>query len=94
MYLDHEYLRFLNKSDSDSLFNYNQKDRLYWYNTENLIKSVYEESYNNKNFQNITEYQLPYKFGKSKDTLIVYSNYKTQYLIKRSDIKFIEYVFD
>ncbi len=94
MYLDHEYLRFLNKSDGDSLFYYNQKDRLYWYNTEMLIKSVYESTYNTKNHQYIDEYQLPYKFGKSKDTLIAFSNYKTQYLIKRSDIKFKEYVFN
>ncbi|MEG0851980.1 MAG: hypothetical protein RSH24_19070 [Flavobacterium sp.] len=95
LYLDNEYLRFLNKStDEDSLYHYNKKDRLYWYNNDKFIKSVYEESYNTKDFQNITEYQIPFKFGGSKDTLVVQSNHKTLYLIKRSNIKFTEYVFD
>lgn len=95
LYLDNEYLRFLNKSsDADSLYHYDKKDRLYWYNNDKFIKSVYEESYNTKDFQNITEYQIPFKFGGSKDTLVVQSYQKTLYLIKRSNIKFIEYVFD
>lgn len=94
-YLDNKYLRFLNKSsDEDSLYHYNKKDRLYWYNNDKFIKSVYEENYNTKNYQYINEYQIPYKFGLSKDTLIVQSNYKTLYLIKRANIKFEEYVFD
>lgn len=95
LYLDAQYLRFLNKSsENDSLYSYNQKDRMYWYNTDKFIKSVYEESYNTKNFQNIVEYQLPYKFANSKDTLIVQSNSKILYLTKQSNIKFTEYVFD
>lgn len=67
---------------------------MYWYNNEKFIKSVYEESYNNKNFQYINEYQIPYKLVQSKDTLVVQSNHKTLYLIKRFDIKYREYVFD
>jgi len=94
LYLDNEYLRFLRKSSDDDSYYYNKKDRLYWYNNEQFIKSVYEESYNTKNYQYINEYQIPYKFGQSKDTLIVQSNYKTLYLIKRVNIKFKEYVFD
>lgn len=95
LYLDNEYMRFLNKSsESDTVYYYNKKNRLYWYNTEQFIKSVYESSYNTKNYQNIEEYQIPYKFGKSKDTLIVQSNYKTLYLIKKTNIEYIEYVFD
>lgn len=94
LYLDNEYLRFLNKSEDDGSFYYNKEHRMLWYNNEQFIKSVYEESYNTKNFQYITEYQIPYKFGLSKDTLIVQSNHKTLYLIKRSNIKFTEYVFD
>ena len=95
LYLDNEYLRFLNKStDEDCLYHYNKKDQLYWYNNEQFIKSVYEESYNNKNFQYINEYQIPYKLVQSKDTLVVQSIHKTLYLIKRFNIKFTEYVFD
>lgn len=93
LYLDNEYLRFLRKSSDDDSYYYNKKDRLYWYNNEQFIKSVYESSYNTKNFQNIEEYQIPYKFGQSKDTLIVQSNNKLLYLTKKSDIKFIEYDF-
>lgn len=93
LYLDNEYLRFLRKSSDDDSYYYNKKDRLYWYNNEQFIKSVYESSYNNKNYQNIEEYQIPYKFGQSKDTLIVQSNSKLLYLTKKSDIKFIEYDF-
>ena len=93
LYLDNEYLRFLRKSSDDDSYYYNKKDRLYWYNNEQFIKSVYESSYNTKNFQNIEEYQIPYKFGQSKDTLIVQSNGKLLYLTKKWDIKFIEYDF-
>lgn len=67
---------------------------MYWYNNEQFIKSVYESSYNTKNYQNIEEYQIPYKLVQSKDTLVVQSNHKTLYLIKRFNIKFTEYVFD
>ena len=93
LYLDTEYLRFLNKSSEDDSCYYNKKNRLYWYNTDILIKSVYESSYNTKNYQNIKEYQLPFKFGQLKDTLIVQSNGEILYLIKKADIKFIEYDF-
>lgn len=93
LYLDNEYLRFLRKTSDDDSYYYNKKDRLYWYNNEQFIKSVYESSYNTKNYQNIEEYQIPYKFGQSKDTLIVQSNSKLLYLTKKSDIKFIEYDF-
>lgn len=93
LYLDNEYLRFLRKSSDDDSYYYNKKDRLYWYNNEQFIKSVYESSYNTKNYQNIEEYQIPYKLVQSKDTLVVQSNSKLLYLTKKSDIKFIEYDF-
>lgn len=93
LFFDTEYLRFLNKSSEDNSYYYNKEDRLYWYNTDILIKSVYESSYNTKNYQNIQEYQLPFKFGQLKDTLIVQSNGKILYLIKKADIKFTEYDF-
>ena len=54
---------------------------MYWYNNEQFIKSVYESSYNTKNYQNIEEYQIPYKLVQSKDTLVVQSNHKTLYLV-------------
>lgn len=95
MYLDTDYLRFLNKSsDSDSLYACNAKDKFHWYNQDLFIKSVHEEGSNTKNYHNISEYQIPYKFGLTKDTLIVQDNGKILYLLKRSDIKFTEYVFD
>lgn len=93
LYVDNEYLIFLNKSSEDDSYYYNKKDKLYWFNTDTFIKSVYESSYNTKNYQNIQEYQLPYKFGQLKDTLIIQSNGKILYLIKKGDIKFVEYDF-
>lgn len=95
LFLDNQYLRFLNKSsDGDSLYAYNSKNKFYWYNENQLIKSVHESDFNSKNFQNINQYQIPYKFGQSKDTLVVQSNGTLLYLIKKTNVDYTEYVFD
>lgn len=93
-YLDNEYLRFLNKSDNDPMYYCNAKQKFYWYNEDLYIKSLYEDQFNTDNWQNIAEYQLPYKFGQSKDTLIVQSAGQILYLTKQNNVEYEEYSFD
>lgn len=95
LFLDQDYLRFLNKAsnDNDSLYSYNSKNKFHWFNEGNFINSLQQFEFNSKDFQNIQEYQIPYKFGQLKDTLIVQSNGKILYLTKKGDIKFVEYDF-
>lgn len=88
LYLDHEYLRFLNKRSDGSFYSLGDR-RFYWFSEHNFIKSIYQRD-NEKNFKNIEEFQLPYQFGESKDTLIVQSDKKILYLLKRENIDYTE----
>lgn len=88
LYLDNEYLRFLKKRDNEMFYSY-EKDRFYWFSEDKFIKSMYQRSYE-KNFKNIEEFQLPYRFGESKDTLIVQSNRKVLYLLKKENVSYTE----
>lgn len=94
LYLDNDYLRFLNKSPNDPMYYCNIKERFYWYNEDIYIKSLYEDQYNSNNWQNIMEFKLPYKFGQSKDTLIVQSGGQVLYLTKQFNVEYKEYPID
>ena len=88
MFLDGTYLRFLNKSDEG--FSMSKKNRFYWFNDKSFIKSVYKYDYG----ENLSEFQLPYKFGQTNDTLIVQSQGKVLYLLKNEPVEYTEYVFE
>ncbi|HLV46563.1 MAG TPA: hypothetical protein VKY32_05940 [Flavobacterium sp.] len=88
MFLDDTYLRFLNKSDNG--FSMSGKNRFYWFNDDHFIKSVHKLDFG----ENIFEFQLPYRFGQTKDTLIVFSQEKRVYLIKTEPVEYTEYVFE
>ena len=94
LYLDNNYLRFLNKVNQEDTYSVNSKHRFYWYNENNFIKSVYQEKYSNQNSEILQEFQLPYKFGNSKDTLIVQNNGRIMYLLKTENVDFTEYSFE
>ncbi len=91
LYLDTVHLKFLNKSTDDDSYFYNKSDQHYWFNENQFIKSVLESSYNTKNYQNILEYQIPYKLVPTKDTLVVQNQGKVMYLVKTANVKVIEY---
>src|SRR5690606_2216447 len=94
LFLDDNYLRFLNRSNPDEKYTVNAKDRFYWYDENNFIKSLYHQNFPYQNTETIDEFQLPYKFGETKDTLIVQSDGRIIYLLKTEDVDYEEYFFD
>ena len=96
LFLDQDYLRFLNKSsnDNDTLFSHNSKNKFHWFNEGNLINALQQFEFNSKDFQNIQEYQFPYKFGQTKDTLIIQSRGDILYLLKKISVDYEEYTID
>lgn len=94
LFLDDNYLRFLNLVNNGDTYSYNIKNRFYWYNENNFIKSVYKQEYSNQNAQFLEEFQVPYKFGETKDTLIVQQNGRVMYLLKTTDVEYTEYSFE
>lgn len=96
LFLDQDYLRFLNKAlnENDSLYSYNSKNKFHWFNEGNFINTLQEFEFNSKDFQNIEEYQFPYKFGQTKDTLIIQNRGHILYLLKKINVEYEEYTID
>lgn len=96
LFMDNMYLRFLNKSQENDEVGYylNKRERLYWYNDDKFIKSLHQDEYGNKYFDYYQEFQLPYRFGETKDTLIIQSNGRVVYLLKTDEVEYIEYSFE
>jgi hypothetical protein len=93
LFLDNDYLRFLNiaSTNGDTIYQFNGVNKFHWYNQGNFIMALHQSQYNSSNYQNIQEYQFPYKFGTTKDTLILQCNGKILYLLKKIDVKYKEY---
>lgn len=92
IYFDNTYLRFLNqRQDNDTLFYTFVRNRFYWFNENNMIKSLYQHDFEKEGIKGIQEFQLPYRFGNTKDTLIVQNNKKILYLIKKEPVLYVEY---
>lgn len=89
-YIDSEYLRLLKKSSNvnDSLYNYNSNNTFYWYNEGVFLRTLYYSGNTSSSFQNILEYQFPYKFGETKDTLIIQNNENILYLLKKINVNY------
>lgn len=94
LFLDDNYLRFLNKSNPNEKYAVDSKNRFYWCNENNYIKSLYHQSFLYQNTEIIEEFQLPYRFGETNDTLIVQSDGKIMYLLKTEDVDYEEYSVD
>lgn len=94
LYFDNLYLRFVNKVNHGNTYSANSKHRFYWYNENNFIKSVYKENYSYQNTEILQEFQLPYKFGETKDTLLIQNNGTIMYLLKTENVDFTEYSFE
>lgn len=92
LFLDIQYLRFLNKSRNvnDSVYILNSKNKYLWYNEAGFIKSLFQAQQADK-LITIKEYQFPYKFGQTKDSLIVENNGKVYYLLKQISVDYKEY---
>lgn len=94
LFLDDNYLRFLNRSNPNEKYAVNSKDRFYWYDENNFVKSLYHQNFSYQNTEIIEEFQFPYRFGETKDTLIVQSDGRIIYLLKTEDVDYEEYFFD
>lgn len=92
LFLEIDYLRFLNiaSTNSDTIYQYNSENKFLWYNKSNFINALHQSQYNSSNYQNIQEYQFPYKFGITKDTLILQSNGRVFYLLKKINVNYKE----
>src|SRR5690606_33639577 len=51
LFLDNDYLRFLNRSSNngDIIYQFNSKNKFYWYNESTFIKTLYQSEYNSDN---------------------------------------------
>jgi len=96
LFLDNDYLRFLNiaATNGDTIYQFNTVNKFHWYNQGNLINALHQSQYNSSNYQTIQEHQFPYKFGTTKDTLILQCNGKILYLLKKINVKYKEYTVD
>lgn len=95
LFLDADYLRFLNQSsDNDEMYIHHSKYKFYWFNTASVIKTLQLSEFNSDNYQQAQEYQFPYKFGDTKDTLIVQSNGGVFYLLKKISVHYEGYAID
>src|SRR5690606_13731461 len=94
LFLDDNYLRFLNKVNFSDTYSLNAKNRFYWYDENNFIKSLYHQNFPNQQTEIIEEFQFPFRFGETKDTLIVQNRGRIIYLLKTEDVDYEEYSFE
>lgn len=86
VYFDADYLRFLNH-DAENTYSTWDRTKHYWYNDGKIIYSLnIQKPYDG--MENIVEFQWPYAFGKTNDTLIVQNSGRLLYLTRHEEVPF------
>lgn len=87
VYFDADYQRFLHRDANTNTYSTSDRTKCHWYNDNKIIYSLYVEK-NYTGVENSLEFQWPYAFGKTNDTLIVQNSGRLLYLTRHEKVPF------